>query len=174
MTLRRPGADEYAPFYASYVARVPENDVLAVLEAQPAELAAFAARLPAERESHRYAPGKWTVREVLGHIVDAERVFGYRAFCFGRRDRTELPGFPENAFVERSRFAEVPVARHVEEFALVRRGHLAMLRQVDEAGWAHAGLANGSSVTTRALAFVMAGHVRHHLAVLAERYGPLG
>lgn len=171
MTLRRPGGDEYAPFYASYVARVGEDDVLAVLEAQPAELAAVASGVSADRERHRYAPGKWTVREVFGHVVDAERVFGYRAFRFGRRDRTELPGFPENDFVERSRFDEVPVGQHATEFALVRRGHLAMLRQIDDAGWAHAGLANGSRVTTRALAFLMAGHVRHHLAVLAERYG---
>jgi len=167
----RPAASEYAPFYAGYVRRVPETDVLAALERQPDELAAVAARIPEGREHHRYAADKWSVREVFGHLVDAERVFGYRAFCFGRRDTTELPGFPENEFVARSRFSELRLARHAEEFALVRRGHLAMLRQIDAAGWEHVGSANGSPVSTRALAYMMVGHVRHHLAVLAERYG---
>jgi len=172
--MTRPAASEYAPFYAGYVALVPEPGVpeaLEALESQLDEVAAAAARVTPDRESHRYAPGKWSVREVFGHMVDAERVFGYRAFCFGRRDATELPGFSENDFVARSRFGETPLARHVEDFALVRRANLAMLRQVDAEGWAHHGNANGSLVSTRALAFIMVGHARHHLGVLAERYG---
>jgi hypothetical protein len=167
----RPADSEYAPFYAGYVGAVSENDVLSVLEGQPVALAAVAARIPAERERHRYAPGKWSLREVFGHLVDAERLFGYRAFRFGRRDATELSGFSENDFVARSRFDETPLSEHVEEFALTRRSHLAALRSLDAPGWEHLGRANGSPISTRALAFIMAGHVRHHLGVMAERYG---
>lgn len=170
----RPSASEYAPFYAGYVGLVPETGVLEALERQVDEVRDAARRIPPEREHHRYAPGKWSIRQVFGHMVDAERVFGYRAFCFGRRDLTELPGFSENVFVERSRSGELGLAEHAEEFGLVRRGNLAMLRQVDAEGWEHLGSANGSSVSTRALAFIMVGHPRHHLAVLADRYDVKG
>ena len=100
MSARRPAPGEYAPFYAGYVSLVPETDVLAVLAAQPAELRRLAAAIPAERETHRYAPGKWSIRELLGHVGDGERVFGYRAFCIGRGEQASLPGFDENAWAK--------------------------------------------------------------------------
>jgi uncharacterized damage-inducible protein DinB len=168
--VERPGDDEYGSFYQGYVARVSERDVLAVLEAQPRELARAAAGVSAERESFCYAPGKWSVRQVFGHLADAERVFGYRAFCLSRGDATPLPGFEENAYVAESRSSEERLEELARTFATVREANLTLLRRLDARRWARRGVANGNPVSVRALAFIMAGHVRHHLAVLRERY----
>jgi DinB superfamily len=170
----RPGGGEHAPFYAGYVSLVTESDVLAALEAQARELEALAASVPAERESFRYAPGKWSVRQVLGHLTDAERVFGYRAFCISRGDRTPLPGFDENAYVASAPFDGQSLKELARDFAALRGANLAVFRHLDPARWALLGSANGSPVSPRALAFIMAGHVRHHQGVLRERYGVPG
>lgn len=167
----RPTEQEYAPFYAGYVAHVPEDDVLAVLRGQLDDLRAFARAVPADLESFAYAPGKWTVREVAGHLGDAERVFGYRAFRFGRGDQTPLASFDENLYVANGRCGGVPVATLVEELLHLRASNLAVLERLDEAAWGASGTASGKLITVRALAFVMAGHVRHHLRILRERYG---
>ena len=171
MVSGRPAATEYAPFYAGYVSLVAEDDVTAVLEKQLDELRALGASVPRERECWRYAPGKWSVREVFGHLIDGERIFGLRAFCFSRGEREPLPSFDENAYVAASGYDAVPLAVLVEELVEVRRGNLAVLRRLDAEGWARVGTASGRPVSVRALAYVMAGHPRHHLAILRERYG---
>ena len=171
MTIDRPTSAEYAPFYAGYVGLVPDTDILAALEAQPGELRAWARAVPPAKETFRYEPGKWSPRQVLGHLGDGERVFGYRAFAIGRGDKASLPGYDEGAYMARSRFDERPLADLVEEFALLRAGNLAALRTFTANDWASLGNANGAAVSTRALAWIMVGHVRHHLAVLADRYG---
>jgi hypothetical protein len=167
----RPTASEYAPFYAGYVSLVPEEDVLAVLAAQPAELGGVAGAVAKERESYRYAPGKWSIRELFGHLADGERVFGYRAFCIARGDQASLPGFDEQAYVAASGYDARPLAELLSEFVALREANLAFLRRLQADAWPRAGTANGTPVTVRALAFVMAGHVRHHLGVLRSRYG---
>jgi hypothetical protein len=171
MTTRRPAPDEYAPFYEGYVARVPEDDVIAVLVAQRDVLAGVAAAVSPEREGHRYAPGKWSVRQVFGHLADAERLFGYRALCIGRGDPTPLPGFDENSYVDGGGFEHRPLAELTAELVAVRDANLPLLRSFGEADWRRRGTANGVAVSTRAIAWILAGHVRHHLAVLSERYG---
>jgi hypothetical protein len=167
----RPKEGEYAPYFRGYVERVPEEDVLAVLEAQPVELRRAFDRVPPAKETFAYAPGKWTLRQVAGHVVDGERVFAFRSLCASRADKNSLPGFDENAYVANSRFDEVPLADHAEEFALLRTANVQMLRRLSPEQWRLAGVANGVSNTVRAIAYVMAGHVRHHLRVMAERYG---
>jgi DinB family protein len=167
----RPAPDEYAPFFAGYVSLVPEPDALAVLRAQPGEIERLARAVPTERETYRYAPGKWSVREILGHIGDAERVFGYRAFCISRGDHTPLPGFDENTYVAESAYDARSAAALAADFALLRAANLAVLDRLDEARFGRIGNANGKPVSVRALAFIMAGHVRHHLGVLKARYG---
>jgi len=169
--MERPKQDEYAPFYASYVSLVPETDALAVLAAQPAELQALAAKVPAEREQHRYAPGKWSLREVFGHLTDGERVFGYRAFCISRGDQASLPGFDEQSYIAGADYDQVRLGDLAADFAALRQSNLVVLRRLQAADWARGGTANGTPVTVRALAFIMAGHVRHHLGVLRARYG---
>jgi hypothetical protein len=167
----RPTEQEYAPFYAGYVALVPEQDVLAALREQADVVRVLARAVPAERESFRYAHGKWTIRQVLGHLGDGERVFGYRAARFGRGDQTPLASFDENLYVANGRFETVALAALADEFLHLRAANLATLGRLDEAGWRAWGIASGSPVTVRALAYMMAGHVRHHLRILRERYG---
>jgi len=167
----RPAATEHAPFYAGYVAGVAEDDILAVLGAQGAELVALARALPPEKASYRYAEGKWSVREVLGHLVDGERVFGHRAFCFSRGERAALPGFDENDYVAAGAADSVPAVELAAEFAAVRESNLAFLRRLGAPEWSRVGTASGKPVSVRALAWIMAGHPRHHLAILRERYG---
>jgi hypothetical protein len=167
----RPPASEYAPFFAGYVSLVTEDDILPALEAQVDAVRARARACPADRETFRYAPGKWSVRELFGHVTDAERVFGYRAFGISRGDPASFPGFDEGEYIAHASFDTRPLAELVDELATVRQANLIVLRRLDEKAWLRRGTANGSSVSVRALAFIMAGHVRHHLGVLAERYG---
>jgi hypothetical protein len=171
MTIDRPTSAEYAPFYSGYVGLVPDTDILAALESQPAEVRAWAWSVPPEKETFRYAPDKWSPRQVLGHLCDGERVFGYRAFAIGRGDKTSLPGYDEGAYMARTRFDEQTLADLADEFALLRAANLLTLGAFTANDWASLGNANGSPVTARALAWIMVGHVRHHLNVLKDRYG---
>ncbi len=167
----RPAPDEFAPFYAGYVALVPETDILAVLRQQQADIAQCAGAIPARHEDFRYAPGKWSIREVFGHLIDAERVFAFRAFSFSRGEAAPLPPFDENAYVERSRYHERPLADLAAELRALREAHLAFLAWLDDGAWSRVGTASGRPVSVRALAFIMAGHIRHHVNILRERYG---
>jgi hypothetical protein len=171
MSPTRPEADEYAHFYAGYVARVTEDDILGVLAAQKDDIGTLARSLPEAKQSYRYAEGKWSVGEVLSHLIDGERVFGYRAFCFSRGEQAPLPSFDENQYVSASRAGDVPLVALAGEFATVRESNLAFLRRLGDDAWARTGTASGKPVSVRALAWIMAGHPRHHLAVLRERYG---
>ena len=169
--MTRPKDDECASFFRSYVRLVPETDILSVLEAQLQDVHRLRSIVPSHRETFAYAPGKWTIRELVGHVGDAERVFGFRAFSFSRADRNPLPGFDENDYVANARFNTMPLADLLDEFACLRQANLRMLRSLSDVQWGNAGTANGHAATVCALAFIMAGHVRHHLGILRERYG---
>ena len=166
MKSSRPRPDEYDVAFERYVSRVPETDILAALE-----LAAVLASVPLEREEYRYAPGKWTIRDVVGHILDAERVFGYRALCVARGDKASLPGFEENDYAANAGSDRRTLASFAAEFTSLRASHVLMLQHVDDAGWVRVGTANALPVTPRSLAYILVGHVRHHVAVLREKYG---
>jgi uncharacterized damage-inducible protein DinB len=166
-----PDADEYAPFYAGYVAAVPTGDVLATLADQHDATAALLAGLDEPRARHRYAPGKWSVKEMVGHLADTERVFAYRAVCAARGETAALPGFDENAWVAAASFDARPLASLLAELRVVRQATLALYRSLDEAALARRVVANGAPVTARALVWITAGHERHHQNVLRERYG---
>ncbi len=167
----RPAAADYAPFYAGYVDLVPEDDIVAVLVAQLGDVRARLGRVPTERETHRYAPGKWSIRQVVGHVTDGERVFGHRAFCIARGETASLPGFDEQAYMANSNFDQRELADLLDDFTGVRAANLAVLRQLDATAWRRRGIANESPVTVLALAFMLAGHCRHHLGVLERLYG---
>jgi hypothetical protein len=167
----RPKPDEYAQYYARYVSLVPEGDILDLLERQRTDLARLGAAVPADREQFRYMPGKWSVREVIGHLIDGERVFGYRAFCISRGEQAHLPSFDEKLYVGRSSYDRVRLADLIAEFTEVRNVNLAMFRRLEESRWTSTGIASDNRVSVRALAYIMAGHLRHHTAVLHERYG---
>lgn len=167
---QRPAADEYEQGFAGYVGLVPEADVLPVLRGQADEIRRLAAGIPPERETFRYAPGKWSIREILGHMGDGERVFGYRALCISRGDPASLPGFDQDDYVATAAFDTWTAAELAEDFARMRASNLVLLEHLAPAQWAQAGTANDKRVTVRAIAFIMAGHVRHHLGVLRARY----
>jgi len=166
-----PAAGEYAPHYAGYVARVPAGDVLARLRRQIGETAALLRPLDAAKARHRYAPGKWSVIEVLGHLCDAERIFTYRALRIGRSDETPMAGFDENVYVPAGEFERRSIADVLGEFEAVRAATVALLGGLPEAAWTRWGVANGQRVTVRALAHIIAGHELHHVDVLRTRYG---
>ena len=170
MSARRPDPNEYGEFYAGYVSQVPEEEVLPVLEAQVSEIHALAEAVPAGQEVHRYAPGKWSVREVFGHLADAERVFGYRAMCIARGDETPLPGYDQDAYMATARFDDQPLSELADELVALRLANLPTFRRLTEEDWERRGTASGQPVTVRALAYILAGHLRHHLAILDQRY----
>ena len=167
----RPAPGEYDPYYAGYVARVPAGHVLALLERQLDETGRLLRAVPPERETFRYAPGKWSIRDIVGHLCDVERVLSHRALRFARNDPTPLPGFDENMYVPAGRFDGRPLGDLLDELAGVRRATLLLFGSFDDAAWTRSGEANGSPVTVRALAYIIAGHERHHVGVLEERYG---
>lgn len=167
----KPPSSEYAPFYAAYVAAVPDGPIVDVLGAQAATLRARAGAVPPARETWRYAPGKWSIRELVGHVTDVERVFGHRAFCISRGEAAPLPAFEENEYIAAARYDQRPLEEIVGEFALVRGANVAMLRALAPDDWTRIGVANSSRISVRALAFILAWHVQHHLEVLRLRYG---
>ncbi len=170
--MKRPEAGEYAEFYANYISKVPGTDVLGVLEAQRLQMMhLFAGR--SERDgSFRYGAEKWTVKQVLGHITDTERIFTYRALRIARGDVTPLPGFEQDDFVRNGGFVTRTLADLVEEFGAVRSASVALFRSFDEEACSRRGIASEKEVTVRALAFITAGHQIHHRMILEERYFP--
>ncbi len=169
--MNRPAESEYAPYYQSYVAQVSEEEIVPVLRSQLDDLDLLLGKVAPERETYRYAEGKWSIREIAGHLIDGERVFGYRAFCIARGEPQNLPGFDQNDYMLTAPYDRIELKDLLAEFRLVRLANNAMLRTLDEDAWNRTGTANDNQVTVRALAFIMAGHVRHHMGVLRERYG---
>ena len=170
ITVPRPAAGEYAPFYAGYVAGVPDGDLIALLQQQGEETVALLGGISDEKSQHRYAPGKWTIREVLGHIVDGERVFSYRALTFARGDGGPLPSFDENAWAATSNAGRRSMRELLAEYRAVRAATVALFRSFGEDEFMRSGVASKNPVTVRALAYIVAGHERHHLKILRERY----
>jgi hypothetical protein len=167
----RPDPSEYPEYYAKYVNLVTEGDLMAALGEQVLRLREVAQAVPADKETFAYAPGKWTVRETFGHLIDVERVFGYRTFGMSRGDEGPFPGFDDESYVKRSGAAARPLAELANEFAMVRFANLAALKPLDAAAWRLGGVANGKPATVRAIAFMMVGHPRHHMNLLHTHYG---
>jgi hypothetical protein len=167
----QPQTTEYAPFYETYVKLVRGTDILKTLEEQQATVRKVLATVPEERAGFRYAEGKWSIREVIGHCADAERVFGYRALAFARGEKAPLPSFDENEYARSAGHDRVPLAALLEELGSVRAATLHLLRHFPAEAWQRTGVASGKPISVRALAFIMAGHVAHHLAILRDRYG---
>lgn len=166
----RPGPDEFAPFYAGYVAKVPDGDIVETLASQITDTAKLIRSLPESMGDHRYGPDKWSIREVIGHMADGERIFAYRALRFARADETPLPGFDENTYVANAGFGSRTIDDLMSEFEHLRHATVHMLRGLDEAAMSRRGSANDKEISVRALAFIMAGHERHHLEILRTRY----
>jgi len=164
----RPAPNETGAYYHGYIAHVPDGDILEILSRQLEGTIELLAGV--EDGSLRYAPDKWTIRQVLIHMIDTERVFAYRALRFSRGDETPLPGFDQDAFMETTDVSGRSIASLLEEFRAVRASTLSLFRGLAAATWDRAGVASGHPMTTRGAAWVIAGHERHHVAILRDRY----
>jgi hypothetical protein len=166
----RPGPEEYSSYFAPYVARVPAGGIVGILERGFDETRRLLAGLSEEEADHAYAPGKWSIKEVVGHLSDSERVFGYRALRFARGDGAELAGFDDMSFVAAGGFGVRSLAGVLDEFAAVRAATVSLFVGLPAEGWTRRGVANGEMVSVRGLAWIIAGHESHHRALLEERY----
>jgi len=166
----RPGTDEYSPYFGGYVARVPDGNVIDTLASQIVETSALLRALPDSRGDYRYASDKWSIREVIGHMSDTERVFTYRALTFSRADTSPLPGFDQDDYVRQAPFSRVSLIELVDEFEHLRWSTLHLFRNLDDDALMRRGSANGNEITVRALAFLCAGHENHHVDILRTRY----
>jgi hypothetical protein len=171
-TIARPNTGEYDPAAAGYVDLVPDSDVLALLGTQIAELDGLIGGLSDEQALSRFAPGEWSIKEVVGHLVDAERLFSYRLLCVSRRERANLPAFEQDDYVREADFDARPFAALREELALLRRANLLAYRAITPDVATRRGTANGHEVTVRALIYILAGHLNYHLIDLREKYLP--
>jgi uncharacterized damage-inducible protein DinB len=167
---RRPDPSEYAPYYERYVKLVETADVLDALRVQIRESLALLRGVSAEASLARYAPGKWSVRELVGHVTDSERIFAYRALRFGRGDETPLAGFEQDDYIPAAHFDRRPWSDLLGELEAVRRTSVQLFEGFDEEAWSRKGTASGNGMTVRALAYVIAGHERHHMGVLRSKY----
>jgi len=170
VNIGRPQVGEYAPFYEKYVSKVEGNDILTTLdEGRRKTLLLLSGRTEKDGDI-RYAPEKWSVKEVIGHVCDAERVFAYRAMRIARNDATPLASFDENEFVKNAPFSHMPLSELIEDYIAVRRATLTLLRNLDETAWTRRGTASNNPVTVRGLAYIIAGHELHHRRMLEEKY----
>ena len=172
MTQKRPQQGDYALFYENYVALVPSGDFLEILQDQRRELVGLLSELSEEQAQFRYAAGKWSIKEVLGHVTDAERIFGYRLLRIARGDQTPLASFEQDGYVKNANFSERKLEDLLHEFSTVRESSICLIRSLDDAAWLRRGTASQKEVSVLALAFIIAGHERHHRVLLEERYLP--
>jgi|SRR5665213_803090 len=168
--ISRPDPSEYAPYYETYIGPVANQDVLQFLKTQSAALEPL--RSLSETDAmKRYAPDKWSVKESIGHVTDAERIFAYRMLRIARGDQTPLAGFDQQPYVEMANFDRLPIAELVDAFGTARAATLSLAGEIDDDGWRRMGVASGFPVSARALAYIIAGHATHHIGILRDRYG---
>src|SRR5712672_4807018 len=166
----RPQPGEYAPYTGAYISLVVGNDILAALDEQRRQmLLLFSGRTDADGDL-RYAPDKWSLKEVLGHVNDTERIMSYRALRISRGDATPIEGYEQDDYVRNGPFARRPLADLIEDYIAVRRATVSLLRNLDEAAWSRRGIANKNEVSVRGLAYIIAGHELHHRRILEEKY----
>ena len=170
ITIPRPHPGEFAPYYQQYIDKVPEGSLLETLSRQMKETAALLRGIPESKALHRYAPGKWSIKEVANHVCDAERIFSYRALRIARQDATALPGFDENAYAPASHADARPLGDIVAELEAIRAATLALFRGMEPAALTRTGTASGSGFSVRALAYIITGHERHHIGIVKDRY----
>jgi len=166
----RPESSEFAPYYERYTSLVPEGDIVSLLTMQLQEALQVLRGIDEARAGYRYAEDKWSIKQLLGHIIDSERIFAYRALRFARNDQNPLTGFDQEDFVRGGNFDARTIADLIDEFEYVRRASIHLFKPLNDEEWLRSGVANDAPVTVRALACIMAGHVIHHLQILQTRY----
>lgn len=170
LNISRPQASEYAQYYEKYISLVPPDDILSTLDDQRRQMVTLLSGRSEQDGDFRYAPEKWSAKEVIGHICDTERIFAYRVLRISRGDQTPLPGFEQDDYVRNGPFATHPMSDVIEDYIAVRRASLTLLRNLDEQAWSRRGTASNNPVTVRALAYMIAGHELHHRRILEQKY----
>ena len=170
LKISRPRVDEFDSYYERYVSLVADGDIIAQLQNQISATLDLLNKISPEKADFSYASGKWTVKELVGHIVDSERIFAYRALRIARGDKTPIEGYEQDDYVKNAKFGKYALADLAEEFALVRRANILMFRNLPETAWYKRGVANNKEISVRALAYISAGHEIYHINVLKERY----
>lgn len=170
VSIPRPEAGEYSPYYDRYIALVPGGDILSTLDSQRRQTMLLLSGRDEADGDFRYAPDKWSAKEVLGHVCDTERIFAYRALRISRADRTPIEGYEQDDYVRNGPFAQLPISELIEDYIAVRRSTLTLFRNLEEAAWTRRGVANNNEVTVRALAYIIAGHELHHRRILEDKY----
>ena len=171
VSLPQPG--EYDPYYDRYISLVKGSDIVAALEQQAKDTSKLFASLSEKDGDFRYAPDKWSIKQVLGHVSDGERILSYRALRFARNDQTPIEGFEQDDYVQYGPFQHCRLADLIEEFGFVRNTTIALCRSLDDAAWMRRGVANKNEISVRALVYTIAGHELHHRNALNEKYLPL-
>ncbi|WP_338779858.1 DinB family protein [Metabacillus sp. FJAT-52054] len=168
--LLRPEKNDYHTYYQSYIEQIPEGDLIVLLAEQHKNTISLLENLSDEKALYQYAPEKWTIKEVIGHIADTERIMAYRLLGISRGEQQEFPGYDDESYVQNAQFNEVSLTELLENLKAVRLATITLLRGLHQDAWAHRGRANGGPVTVLALAAIIAGHERHHVRILEERY----
>lgn len=169
-TIARPEPGEYSLYHERYISLVPGTDILATLDSQRRQMMIVLCGRNEADGDFRYAPDKWSAKEVLGHVCDTERIFAYRMLRISRADRTPMEGFEQDDYIRNGPFARLPFAELVDDYIAVRRATLTLLRNLDEQAWVRRGIANKNEISVRALAYIAAGHELHHRRILEEKY----
>ena len=165
-----PGKDQYAPFYQGYVGKAGTGNIMDTMRQEMEGIHSFLSKVPLDKWNYRYAEGKWSIKEIVLHLIDSERVFAYRAMRIARNDQTPLPGFEQDDYVPVSEAGGRSPASLMEEYLSVRRASLTLFENFSEVMWTRKGTASGNTCTPLALAFILVGHQRHHFDILSERY----
>lgn len=168
--MQRPDPTEYDPYYEKYVGLVPENEIIGSLERQPDELTGLLSGLPEEKGTYAYSDGKWTIKQVLSHIIDGERIFAYRVFRIARGDKTPIEGFEQDGYIENSHANRRSFSDLLNEFRRLREANVQFFKNLEEGDWIRTGIANNVGISVRSLAWIMVGHIRHHSIILGSRY----
>ncbi len=166
----RPNKTEYAAYYETYVSLVEETDIVSALRNQADELREIFSQMSDERGLYRYADGKWSIKELLGHLIDGERVFAYRALRFARADSQPLAGFDQDPYIENANFDAVKLSDLLDEMLFLRKANTLFFNNLDEEAWNRTGVASENEISVRAIAYILVGHIRHHVKMLKERY----
>ena len=165
-----PDKSEYDPYYQTYVSLVENDDIVGTFAAQPTKLQDIFTAMPEDKGSFAYADGKWSMKELLGHLIDGERMFAYRLFRISRGDETPIEGFEQDGYIENAHSNTRSFADLLEEFSLLRRANMLLLDNLSDQDAMRIGTANNAKISARALVYIMAGHIEHHIGILKERY----
>lgn len=170
LTINKPDETEYLSYYGRYISLVPDGDILTLLSKQREATIALLRSIPESQANFRYAPDKWSIKELVGHVIDTERIFAYRALRFARNDKTPLPGFEQDDYIRHASFDDCALGDLASEFESVRQSSLFLFKHLDKEAWMRRGVASESEVSVRALAYIIAGHELHHREILRSRY----